>query len=183
MKTRNLIGISLFCALTAAGGMIKLPGPLVPVTLQTLFVYLSGSLLGARYGAYSQCLFLGLGLIGLPIFAMGGGFSYVLQPTFGYLASFPAAAWIIGKLGQDSAEDMNWKTGWLPYVSGMLIIFGVGVLYLFFNMNWIIHQKITFSHALWSGMILFLPGELIKMSLAFVLVKRLKPLNLNISDP
>ena len=46
---------------------------------------MAGLLLGARLGALSQALYVGLGLVGLPIFAAGGGFSYVFNPTFGFL--------------------------------------------------------------------------------------------------
>ena len=81
-KTRNLILCSLFAALIAVGAFIRIPIPVVPFTLQILFTTLAGLLLGSRLGATSVCIYIALGLLGLPIFAEGGGFAYVLKPRF-----------------------------------------------------------------------------------------------------
>jgi biotin transporter BioY len=85
---------ALFAALTAVGAFIKIPLPYVPLTLQTLFVMLAANLLGPKYGSLSQGIYLALGLIGLPIFAQGGGPGYIFQPTFGYLVGYPVGAFI-----------------------------------------------------------------------------------------
>ncbi len=63
---------ALFAVLTALGAFIRIPFPLVPITLQTFFVFLSGTLLGSRAGALAQVLYVGMGLIGLPVFTGGG---------------------------------------------------------------------------------------------------------------
>ncbi|MFQ5769363.1 MAG: biotin transporter BioY, partial [bacterium] len=89
---------SLFAALTAAGAFIKIPLPYVPITLQTFFVLLAGLVLGPKFGALSQIIYLAVGLLGVPIFAHGGGPGYILQPTFGYLLGYPIAAFVIGLL-------------------------------------------------------------------------------------
>ncbi len=85
MKTKMLLLTALFAALTAVGAFLKIPIPPVAITLQTLFMVLAGLLLGAKYGALSQLVYVALGLVGLPIFTQGGGFSYVLMPSFGFL--------------------------------------------------------------------------------------------------
>ena len=84
-KVNDLVMISLFAALTAVGAFIKIPIPHVPLTLQTLMVMFAGLILGSRRGALSQLLYLVIGLLGIPIFAQGGGPGYVLQPSFGFL--------------------------------------------------------------------------------------------------
>ncbi|MCG8608351.1 biotin transporter BioY, partial [bacterium] len=89
---------SLFAALTAAGAFIKIPLPYVPLTLQPLFVIMAGSVLGAKFGAQSQLIYLAVGLSGVPVFANGGGPAYILQPTFGYLLAYPVAAYTVGFL-------------------------------------------------------------------------------------
>jgi len=88
--------ISFFAALTAVGAFIRVPFLYVPLTLQTFFVLMAGNLLGSRFGAASQFVYLVIGLMGLPIFANGGGPGYILQPTFGYLLAYPLAAVIAG---------------------------------------------------------------------------------------
>lgn len=97
-RTRQMVMCGLFVALIALGAFIKIPLPLVPVTLQVFFTMMAGLLLGPRLGALSVIGYLVLGLAGLPIFTMGGGPSYVLQPTFGYLIGFALGAFVTGKI-------------------------------------------------------------------------------------
>jgi biotin transporter BioY len=74
---------------------------MVPVSLQTLVVLLSGMLLGPRLGAAAQTAYLMAGAAGLPVFAAGLGVAYLFGPTGGYLLAFPAAAltWRIAARG------------------------------------------------------------------------------------
>ena len=69
----RLILSAVFAALIAVGAFIRIPTPLVPVTMQLLFTTLAGLLLGGRYGALSAALYLVLGLAGVPVFTEGGG--------------------------------------------------------------------------------------------------------------
>jgi len=85
LSTKDIAQIALFAALTAVGAFIRVPLPIVPFTLQTFFVALSGALLGARRGMLAQLLYVAIGLLGVPIFTKGGGIGYVFQPSFGYL--------------------------------------------------------------------------------------------------
>ncbi|MDZ7264485.1 MAG: biotin transporter BioY, partial [candidate division KSB1 bacterium] len=95
---RKIILVSLFAALTAVGAFIKIPLPHIPITLQTLVVIMSGNLLGYKLGTLSQLLYLVVGLLGVPIFAYGGGPGYIFQPSFGYLLGYPVGAFLIGLL-------------------------------------------------------------------------------------
>src|SRR6185503_16683422 len=99
---RTLAGVLpalLFAALTAIGAQIEIPNAPVPYTLQTLFVLLSGALLGPRYGAASMLLYLAAGALGLPVFSsFGFGAARLLGPTGGYLLAFPAASFATGYL-------------------------------------------------------------------------------------
>ena len=92
----DLLWIFSFSILTAVAAQITIPVEPVPFTLQTLMVLLSGAFLGAKNGAYSQVVYLGLGVLGFPVFAqmpdMTIGFARLFGPTGGYLLSFPVAA-------------------------------------------------------------------------------------------
>src|SRR5690554_3306355 len=96
LKTRNMTLVSIFTALTAIRAFIRIPLPFVAITLQTIFVYMAGILLGKKLAALSQLLYVAIGLIGIPIFTEGAGPGYILQPSFGYLLAFIVAAYIIG---------------------------------------------------------------------------------------
>ena len=95
-KTTNLILCSLFTALIAVGAFIKVPVPVVPFTLQFLFTTLAGLLLGSKKGAISVVAYMILGLAGLPIFSEGGGFWYVIKPSFGYIIGFCIGTYVTG---------------------------------------------------------------------------------------
>ena len=99
-KTLMLVLTALFAALTAVGAFFKIPFALAAISLQFLFTAMAGILLGAGYGALSQLVYVLIGLVGVPIFALGGGFSYVLQPTFGFLLGLIPSAFVIGKLAK-----------------------------------------------------------------------------------
>lgn len=89
---------ALFTVLIAVGAFIKIPVPVVPFTLQFLFTMMAGLLLGGRLGALSVGLYAVLGLAGLPIFAEGGGFWYVLKPSFGYIIGFVLGSYVTGRM-------------------------------------------------------------------------------------
>ena len=71
LKAQDVIIVSLFSTLTAIGSFIRIPLPFspVPITLQALFTYMAGALLGSYLGALSQLIFVLLGVSGLPVFA------------------------------------------------------------------------------------------------------------------
>lgn len=85
MKIKQITYIALFSSLIAIGAFIKIPVGNVPFTLQPLFVMLSALVLDKKSAIYSVLIYIIIGLIGIPIFARGGGIGYIFQPTFGYL--------------------------------------------------------------------------------------------------
>src|SRR5215211_6026822 len=88
---------ALMAAVTAVAAQIAIPIFPVPFTLQVFAVVLSGFLLGPRYGALAQVIYLLVGAIGVPVFAQfKGGLGVVLGPTGGYLVSYPIAAAVAG---------------------------------------------------------------------------------------
>ena len=97
-KTTRLSICALLAALTVVGAYLRITIGQVPITLQTLFVYLSGNILTPGFAAAAQGSYLLCGLIGVPVFTTGGGPAAVLQPSFGYLISFPIASFIIAKI-------------------------------------------------------------------------------------
>lgn len=175
IQTRSMILIPLFAGLTAIGGFLRIPFFPVPLTLQTLFVYLSGDLLGGKDAMISQLLFLTVGLIGVPIFALGGGWSYIFQPTFGYLLGFPIAAWIIGTW-VDKKELSSWiRLIWVNS-TGLFVIYLLGVIYLYINMNIMTGHFFPWSKAVWFGALLLFPGEIIKLVLSVSIAIKIKPI-------
>jgi len=172
LKNRDVALGGLMTALTACGAFIKIPLPYVPLTLQTLFVYLSGALLGARLGALSQAAYVILGLVGLPIFSGGGGPMYVFHPTFGYLIGFIAAAYLIGRIVEQKPRTGYARTLMAMAVGlGVVYLFGVTVFYL--NVRLLSEAPLSFRHIFKLGCLVPLPGDVLKILAAAYLATRI----------
>jgi biotin transport system substrate-specific component len=165
---RGMVYASLFGALTAVGAYIIIPLSPVPITLQTLFLGLAGTLLGARLGALSQVVYLLLGMIGLPVFAGGkAGLGVILGPTGGYLIGFVVAAFVIGKLtALKSRPRFAWRC--LCLSAGTAVIYAMGVLQLS------LVARLAPAKALAVGVLPFLPGDGIKIVLAALIAVKLR---------
>lgn len=148
---RDMILIALFAALTAVGAFTRIPTPIVPYTLQFLFCAYSGILLGSKNGLYSQALYVGLGLIGIPVFANGGGPSYVLQPTFGYLIGFMICAYVIGKSTELFAEKLTFAKLLGAVLLGLFFVYLIGVSYLYALVNFYLHKEMAVLKAIAVG--------------------------------
>lgn len=174
-KTQTLAYCSLFTALIAVGAFIKIPVPVVPFTLQFLFTTLAGLLLGPKWGTVSVVAYTVLGLIGLPIFSQGGGFGYVLIPSFGYIIGFCAGTFVTGLMAQ-RAKKKTVPRYMLANFVGLLIVYAVGMLYYYIICNYVIDTPIAFGPLFLYCFVLAVPGDICLCILAALLVKRVKPI-------
>jgi len=155
--TLLVIAASLVTA-AAAQIEIRLPWTPVPITGQTFAVLLSGTVLGARRAFLGQCLYLLEGTLGLPFFAGGAaGVAKLLGPTGGYLIAFPFAAAMTGAFAEH-ALDRTPARMFLIMIAGSIVIFGLGLGQL--------SRFVPGSSLLASGLLPFIPGDLIKAALA-----------------
>ena len=168
-KLRRLVLTSLMAALAAVGAYIHIPIGPVPIVLTTLFVLLSGLLLGSRWGLASMGLYLLVGAIGMPVFAGGkGGVAHFFGPTGGYLLGFPLAAWLTGLISERSRGFLIWEI--ISVIIGSLAIYGLGVpwLKMVTQMPWLKSFLV--------GMVPFLIGDLVKASVAIILARAVRPI-------
>lgn len=121
----------MFAALLTIGAMVKIVIPIgiftVTFSLQFFFALLAGFLLGPRDGFLSVLAYLILGLVGFPVYAHGGGPSYLLRPTYGFLIGFAAAAFVVGAL--TSRRKRTLKTYLFAAVVGEMVYYACGLLY------------------------------------------------------
>ena len=170
-KTRMMILAALFAALTAVGAFIRFPLGTMSVTLQFMFTAMAGVLLGAKWGAVSQTVYVVLGLVGLPVFTMGGGIGYVMQPSFGFLLGLIPTAWAIGRLTEK--ENGHWRIA-LACLAGLVVLYLIGLPYMYLIMKLYLHKSITVWTAVKAGMLVYLPGDAIKIALTVLLYKPLR---------
>lgn len=173
-STLSLVMIAMFAALTAIGAFIKVPLPVVPFTLQIVFVFLAGCLLGSRNGLLSQVVYIGIGLVGLPVFTQGGGITYVMQPTFGYLIGFGMAAFIIGWM-VEKVEVPTKKHFICANIVGLFLIYAVAVPYLYVSLNFWLDVKTSWSHILVVGFLNSIVADFCLAIVSALLAERLYP--------
>ena len=165
---RGMIYAALFGAVTAAGAYLIIPFPLVPITLQTLFLNLAAALLGGRLGALSQVIYVLLGIIGLPVFAGGkAGIGVLIGPTGGYLIGFVVAAYVIGKL-----IEMKARPGFVWMACSMVV--GLIVIYLLGVIQLSLVAKLTVRKAVSVGVLPFLIGDALKIIAATLLSLKIR---------
>ena len=169
---RELSLCAMFTILIIVGAFIKIPVPVVPFTLQFLFTLLAGLRLGGRSGAAAVALYAVLGLIGLPVFAEGGGIWYILKPSFGYILGFIFGTYVTGKL----TERVPFTFGriLLSAFAGLAIVYGVGMAYYYVICNYVIHTPIAFGTLFFYCFLLAVPGDICLCFLGTFLAKRLR---------
>jgi biotin transport system substrate-specific component len=163
---RDLLLVGGFSVFTALCAQVSFHIPItpVPITLQTLAVLLTGAALGSRRGALAMLLYLAEGAAGLPVFAGGtGGFVHLIGFTGGYLWSYPFAALVTGLLCERRL-DRRFLTSALAMLPGTLVIYAFGVLWLAVSLH------LNLLTAFMLGMVPFIPGDLIKLVIAAVLL-------------
>ncbi len=157
--------VPLFTALIAAGSFIRIPLPPVPITLQTLFLFIAALLLPARYSVYSVLLYLFIGIIGLPVFTTGGGLAAAIGPTGGYLWGMIPAV-LAGSLIASQRNSAGWYV--LSAVIADIVLYIPGVLWLMYSTG------ISMKAALIGGLLPFIPGDAVKIIIAAISAKALK---------
>lgn len=174
ISTQDMVLCGVFTTLIAVGAFIKVPVPVVPFTLQFLFTMLAGLLLGGRKGALSVGVYILLGLVGLPVFAEGGGFWYILKPSFGYLLGFMLAAYVTGRMVERKGRL---TTGWVMAVNflGLFIVYAAGMIYYYVICNYVIDTPIAIGPLFLYCFVLAVPGDICLCILAAILTVRVRP--------
>ncbi|MDD1675760.1 MAG: biotin transporter BioY [Methanomicrobiales archaeon] len=162
-RTVLITRTSAFVALITLGSWLSIPFFPVPFTLQTLFVLLSGAVMG-RKGVIPVLLYLSLGMLNFPVFHNSlSGIGILLGPTGGYLLGFVPAALVTG-LAYERRSSFVRLAG---IVTGILVILGSGTVWLVYSTG------MQPTYALIFGLLVFLPGDILKGACVYLTAKRL----------
>ena len=174
-RTQFLVMCALFTALIIVGAFIKIPIPVVPFTLQVLFTTLAGALLGSKGGAISTACYAFLGLIGIPVFTQGGGFGYVLQPSFGYILGFIAGAFVTGLI-VERAKNLTFARSLIANFAGLIIVYAMGMVYYYLICKYALLAPIGLWNLFFYCFLMVVPGDICPCVLAAVLTKKIRPI-------
>lgn len=147
LTLREMTICALFIALITIGTFVRIPVGTDVYTLQFMFTLLAGLILGARLGAIAVLSYIALGLIGVPVFASGGGPAYVLQPTFGYLLGFVVQAWFCGKYSRRK-DKLSFRSLLFVNLGGMAIVYVLGISWFYIVSNYVVQAPIALGAAI-----------------------------------
>ncbi|MGH6760486.1 MAG: biotin transporter BioY [Phyllobacterium sp.] len=147
--------------LMAVSAKIKVDLVYVNVTMQTFALFAISAAYGSRLAVATMALYLLEGALGMPVFTgtpeKGIGLAYMVGPTAGYLLSYLAAAWIVGR-----AADRGFANNPLKLGAAMLVaeaaVLALGFLWMAYLFG--------FETGLAYGAGVFIIGDLIKLALA-----------------
>ena len=178
-KAKDLTVCGLFSALIAVGAFIKIVIPVgadsMNFTLQWFFVLLAGLLLGSKRAFLSVSTYLLIGLMGIPVFARGGGPAYLVRPTFGFLLGFAGAAYTTGTLSE-RLHRHTFLNLLAAAFAGMMVMYLSGMLYFYFISNYVISMPVTWGIVLVNCFLLTVGGDFLLCVLASALAVRLLPI-------
>jgi biotin transport system substrate-specific component len=163
-RLRHIALIVIGVLLIAAGARISIPipGNPVPITGQTFGVLVAGGALGFRRGIAATGIYVLLGVIGLPFFALNRtGIEVLWGTTGGYLIGFIVAAAIVGRLA-----ELGWDRNIVGAIGAMVI--ANAVVYVI-AVPWLaVTAGFGPAEAIEKGFVPFIAGDLIKLALAAV---------------
>lgn len=163
LTTYELVLCALCAAVTCILAPISVPlAGEVPISLATFAVLLSGILLGGRFGAISQLVYVLLGSVGVPVFAgWTGGIGITLGVTGGYIIGYILMAFVAGLLyhlfGRNASGPRKYAAMFVSMVLATAALYILGTV-------WFMAQTgMTLAASLAACVIPFLPGDLIKI--------------------
>ena len=169
-KTRDMAQTALFAVVIAVCAWISVPTA-VPFTMQTFGVFLAMGVLGGKRGTLAVCVYLLLGLAGVPVFAGGtAGVGVLMGATGGYLL-----AWVFAGLAVWGMEAALGRKTWvlaLALLLGLAACYALGTAWF---MAGYARQTgpIGLGTALTWCVLPFLVPDLLKLALALLAQKRL----------
>jgi Uncharacterized conserved protein len=171
MPVRKLVLVSLFAALLAIGAWLYIPAT-VPITLQTLVLFLAVGLLGGKYGTIAVAVYITLGAIGLPVFSeFRGGFGMLIGNTGGYIIGFLGATltfWLITHFFGQKTFVLS-----VAMAAGQLMCYVIGTAWFM-----IVYTQSNGAVTLWTVLtwcvIPFIIPDALKIALAVVMTKKMK---------
>lgn len=166
-KAYPIVLVGVFVAIISICAWISIPTVPIPITLQTLGIFFTASILGAKMGTVSIIIYILLGAVGLPIFSnFTGGLGILLSPTGGFIVGFIFTALLIGII--TTYFKNNIVTNTLAMILGLLLCYTFGSVWYCF------YAGVDFITAVLICVVPFLIGDTVKICISAILVTKLK---------
>ena len=185
LKTKELTTCALFAALIAIGAFIKVDIPLpmytMHFTFQWFFVLMAGFLLGSKLATVSVIVYLCIGLAGVPVFAAGGGPTYIFRPGFGFLLGFVLAAFVIGTITETIGKH-NKGVYLFASVAGLVSYYAIGAVYFYCMNNFYTATPVSWGVVIVQYCLITIAPDFILCVLATAFSIKLRPVFLGLTN-
>lgn len=167
---QNLTQVALLTALLTVSAWISIPTD-PPLTLQILAVFAAVGIFGAKKAFLSVLAYLALGMIGLPVFSsFRGGFHHFV-PSGGYLIGFLLAVFTAGLFIRLFGKEIS--ALFLAFFAGLAVCYLCNTVWYMLVLWPAEGDPLTFWMYLFYNVLIFLPGDLVKIVLAVFLTRKL----------
>lgn len=178
MKSIRLFSYTaLFLALMILSSYIQitLPTPVysMHITMQLFVSIVCGFCLPLRYGLLCMGVYVLMGLMGIPVFASGGGIQYILYPTFGFILGFVACTGSCAILRQRKRPN-SMKEYFFIGAFGLAIYYILGNVYYYFSFPFFLNTHIPLWLSLLNAFFVSIIPDLLIMAAACRTAKSLQ---------
>ena len=168
-RTENSIGstsvmatIAVMTAVTCIFGPLSLPIGPVPISLTPLCVFLSIYVLGMKKGTIAVCLYLLIGMAGVPVFSgFTAGPAKLFGPTGGYLIGFVFTALIAGYYIDKFPG--KYAIQFAGMILGLSCLYLIGTLWLAYSAG------MSFKAAFAAGVAPFILFDILKIVISMII--------------
>ena len=149
----RLVALSLAgVGLLTLSAKVQVPFYPVPMTLQTMALMFIGCFFSRSAAWASLVSYVLLGVLGLPVFAQGGGVAYLSGPTGGYILGFLPAMLLFVRVRGSAVRSL------FALLGGVGVIYVCGLAWLGSSIGW---DKSLFT-LLALGLFPFVGGDVAK---------------------
>ena len=173
-RTLRLVRIAIFLALIIVGAFVKFPIGIVPVSMQFAFCMFASLMLGGTDSLICVAIYIAMGLIGIPVFASGGGFAYAVKPSFGFTLGFLVSCVVCGLIYKKSGNLLRTITAVL---AGTISVYIIGIVYFLLLKAFYLGGAIDFWNVLLKFWIVFIPSDVLKGALCVIALQRIAKLH------
>ncbi|MEG2001368.1 MAG: biotin transporter BioY, partial [Evtepia sp.] len=108
------------------------------------------------------------------VFAEGGGFGYILKPSFGYIIGFAVAAYVTGTIA-NKVPKPGYKRLLTANFIGLAIVYFIGMIYFYLMSYFYLGTAIGLWPLFLYCFVLVVPGDIALCIVGAVMAKRLIP--------
>mgnify|MGYP004487920807 CR=1 FL=1 len=165
-KTEMLTRLALLIALNCISAYIIIPIPFSqsPIALQTLVVNLVAFLLPPKQACLTMLVYIGIGLIGVPVFTGGtAGPGKMFGPTGGYIWGYVVAVGLIAWLKGNHYDFKRF--------AAVAVVLGIPSIYLLGVVQLKLVTGMPWEAAVVSGVLPFIPLDIVKCIAAAALAR------------